>query len=217
MLCLREVANPVVAPELIRPTPADESLPPNVSLSEFKGYLGVAHGDEDANLTALLLTVINEIKHPTSLGVECTAASWQLRTPLNGRRVVYLPRYSGPTIQTASFDADGGAAMVTDEDGVKSAVTWEEIPAADRVTNLHFIYTEADPLPVNCTFTYSIGLAGTRLPDAIKQLIFIEAAFRREFPMGVGDRGEPLVARPPAADLIRAEWRPIFDLHGFLP
>ena len=207
MLCLREVANPVVAPELIRPTPADESLPSNVSLSEFKGYLGIAHGDEDANLTALLLTVINEIKHPTSLGVECTAASWQLRTPLNGRRVVYLPRYSGPTIQDACFDADGNAVTVV----------WQDIPDQKKVTNLHFIYTETDPLPVNCTFTYSIGLAGTRLPDAIKQLIFIEAGFRREFPMGVGDRGEPLVARPPAADLIRAEWRPIFDLHGFLP
>ena len=96
-------------------------------------------------------------------------------------------------------------------------MAWREVTASDYVINYKLYETTAVPVPATVIVAYSTGFGGDYLPDSIKQLIFIEAALRREFPLGVGDRGEVIAARPPASELIRAEWAPVYDLHGILP
>ena len=200
---VRQIANPIVEPDRIIPAVAIESLPDSIPLQEFKDYLGVSHDGEDNKLTAILLAIINELAHPTSIGLVPYKASWSLSLPLMGNeKYVYLPRLSG-TFKTLGYDADGKSVEID----------WAEAPIRDTGGNINLIVAN-DALPAwgSVTVTWGVGYAD-RFPGRVKQAIFMWAGFVREFPLGVGDMGQALIERPPAVDLVLAEWGYIRDLN----
>ena len=206
MIQLRDIANPVIIPEFIRVGEHVNEPPSSVTLADFKSYLGISHDSEDENLSALIVSFCNELAHPTSIGIPPIETTWTMRVPLGGKRVVYLPRYNDANFTTVNYDATGEVI----------STTWEEAGAEDWLPGIRFLVTEATDLPTSTAFAWSVGYTGTNFPDPVRRLIFMEAAFRREFPLGVGDTGQPLIERPPAVDLKRAEWGMILDLNNYL-
>ena len=211
VLRLRDVANPTIVPESILPGSKITELPANVSLAGFKAYLGIAHNSEDSNLTMLLLGVLNDVARPTSMiGLPPVSTVWLMTVQLNGKSVIYLPRFNGGNYATLSYDEND--ALVD--------VEWYEVSEIERPNTsiaVSLIRTDATPLPDRVAVSWSVGEIGSDYPDAVKQMIYMEAGMRREFPLGLGDKGETLVDQSPASVLIRKEWQMITDLVHFVP
>ena len=196
---LSDIANPEIAPEFISVQASDDKLPGSF-LDQYKGYLGIAHDSEDDNLADLLSTVLEEIGHPTALGINLFVQTWNLSVDLNGRRIVYLPRYNGVNVSTLDYDSDGN---------VIEGIEWEQVV---QPLPIELYTTDADTLPVRTDFSYTVGFNPESYPKPVRRLVFMESAYRREFPHGVDDRGNDIVALPSAARRIRREWQPIYDL-----
>ena len=201
MIRLGDIANPQIRPESIIASEYVTEISPSL-LGEFKDYLGFAHSSEDANLKRLLLSKFREIGRPTSLGLALNISVWQLRVELNGRRVVYLPRYNGVNLSTDSYDYDGDQV----------AADWSDVAAHEKRGDVALVRTDADELPCTTEFTWTVGFNESDYPDPVKQMVFMEVGYAREFPLGVDDRGQSTPERPTASQLIRTEWRMNIDL-----
>ena len=199
MIRLRDISNPVIAPEAIIVEGSINAIGPDL-LGEFKEYLGIAHDGEDANLRSLLLAKFREISRPTSLGLGMNINTWIMNVELNGCRHVYLPRYNGMNLTAIDYDTSGN---------VITGVTWGDAPGQ---RNYAIVTTTAAVLPDVTSFTYTTGFNVDDYPDPVKMMAFMECGFTREFPLGVDDRGQSVPERPAATELTRAEWRMINDL-----
>ena len=200
---LDDVANPVIVPELIQVGNIADDLPESW-LVQFRQYMGIAHTSEDDRLRDLLLGLVNEIGDPVSLGIALTVRRWSISINLDGKRTVYLPRHNGMNTATLDYDVDGNLI-----DGVEWSQIVQPLPIA-------LYKTDADPLPVRTDFTYTVGFNPETYPRPVRQMLFMEALFRREFPLGVDERGRDLVSVPEAVERVRAAWRLIRDLSLYL-
>ena len=195
MIRLGDIANPQIRPESIIVSDYVTEITDTL-LGEFKSYLGFTHSSEDENLKRLLLSTFREVGRPTSLGLALNISTWTMRVDLFGARVVYLPRYNGMNLSVMNFDYDGN--VVTAD--------WSEVKAHEKRGDVALIITDADELPCTTEFKWTVGFNESEYPDPVKQMVFMECGFTREFPLGVDDRGMSVPERPSASENIRAEW-----------
>ena len=196
------VSNPVVIPEGITVGKAITSLPASVTVEGLKSWLQLTGEEEDGLLEVLLLAVLNDLSSPTSyIGLPPENLTWAQRISMRGGNCVYLPRYNGTSYTTIAYDAAG---EVMDAD-------WEAAPSG--YANIKLVGTRNN-LVDSVDMAWSVGL--TDYPQELINLAYMEAGFRREFPLGVGDRGEDIVERSAAAELVRKEWRMILDVTNYL-
>ena len=199
---LCDIANPVIVPEVINVQGTSAEVPDSL-LEDFRTYIGNPPQSENDNLKRHLKSVLDEIGDPSSrIGIELGIRTWQITVPLNGKRVVYLPNWNRVNVDAVSVDSAGK--------GIEE-IEWTELAATNKPSRVPLVTTDTATLPANVLFTYTSGF-NNDLPDPIRALVFIEASFRIEFPVGVGDRGEDLVAIPAAARKIRREWQMVTDL-----
>ena len=197
---LDDIANPVIVPERILVGSIADKLPESF-LDLFKNYMYIAHDGEDDNLTDLLLGVLNEIGDPVSLGIALQVRTWSLSIDLvDGKRIVYLPRHNGMNTTSLNYDADGNLM-----EGVEWSKVIQPMP-------IDLYTTDADPLPVRTDVTYTVGFNAESYPRRVRQMAFMECAFRREYSQGVDERGRDVISMPEAVERVRAGWRLIRDL-----
>ena len=194
------ISNPEVDPVSISISDYPQITPEH--LAEFKRYLSVDTDHEDVSLIEHLQSVADELAHPTSIGIPVYPMIWTMTVELRGKMKVYLPRFRQGSFGFRSFDGDSNEVHVD----------WNVAPEPQTIyPSIRLLQTDSLNGAVTATFSWQV--AG--MTSAVKRLLYIEAGFRREFPLGVGDRGESLVERPPAAQLIRDEWQPIYDLYNY--
>ena len=210
MIRFRDIANPVIVPESVIVSRRSDILEaiPEWLLTEFKGYLSIVHNSEDAKLKSLLLSCFREIAQPTSyMGLSLGVSTWKLRVELGDCKYVYLPRYNGMNHSTLDYDADGELI---------GTAAWDVLSPDKRLGEVSLFVNADSIMPASTEFTYTVGLNPEAFPAIVKQMCFMDAGFRREFPLGVDERGAPLVERPPSVELIRDEWAMITDLSYYL-
>ena len=200
---LQVIANPVINPGAVIVSDVITQVSDSL-LQEFKEYLGIVHNSEDSNLKRILLAILKEIARPTSVGLSMGVSVWSLRVELCGNSVVYLPRYNEVNFSVLNFDSSGNTINAD----------WSLIGAHLRPGNLALMETETDPLPFASTFTYTVGFNEEDFPNAVKEMVFMWAGFRREFPLGVGDAGQDISELPRAVELVMDEWQMKTDLRG---
>lgn len=204
---INNVANPLVLPELIQGTEQFHDLPALVTVEDFKKFLTVSGDGEDDNLEELLLSVVNDIKRPDSLGIEFSPAMWKLNVDLNSyAKYAFLPKWNGGMFTSVSWNADGE----------ELSTTFSALSDFEEIFNLPLVKVSSGDVPSRARFTYPVGLSEGTFSPKIRELIFIEAAIRREFPLGLGDQGQDISARSPASDIIRAELAPVYNIRGLL-
>ena len=206
MIELRDIANPVIQPESVIVVSQTASID-DTALSKFKDYLGIVHNTEDPNLRFLLLTRFREVGLPTSLGINLNVQTWKMVVDLGGCDYVYLPRFNGMNVSTIDYDVD---------DNVISTPSWETVKLAERVDNIPLMQNNGDERPVRTEFTWTVGFNFNQYPLEILQMIFMECAFRRDFPLGVDDRGQRVEEMPQSVEYTRASWRMINDLSYYV-
>ena len=136
------------------------------------------------------------------IGIELGIPYLANNSAINGKRVVYLPNWNRVNVDAVSVDSAGK--------GIEE-IEWTELAATNKPSRVPLVTTDTATLPANVLFSYTSG-SNNDLPDPIRTLVFLEANFRIEFPHGVGDRGEDLVAIPAAARKTRREWQMVTDL-----
>ena len=206
MVELRQIANPVILPESVIVASQLVSIPDSV-LKQFKDYLGIAYDSEDANLRLLLLTRFREIAQPTSLGINLQVQTWKLSVDIYGCDFVYLPRYNGMNLSFIDFDSDGNVITTPD---------WDSPSLFNRVDNIALVENVGDVRPERTEFTYTVGWNADQFPLDVLQMVFMECAFRRDFPLGVDERGQRLDAESEAVERARVSWRMITDLSYYV-
>ena len=203
MIALRDIANPVIRPEAIIVSEILSRVPASL-LSGFKEYLGISHDSEDTNLSNILVAILREIAHPTSLGLSMNIGTWKMRVLLYSCAYVYLPRYNGMNLSVLNFDTNG----------VTMEAEWKQAGIYESPGNISMVKTDADEIPYLTEFEWTVGFNPEDFPPAVRQMVYMEAGFRREFPLGVDDRGQSVPELPRAVELIRDEWMMKSDLRG---
>ena len=210
MIRFRDIANPVIVPESVIVSRRSDILEaiPEWLLTEFKGYLNIVHNSEDAKLRLLLQSYFGEIAQPTSyIGLSLGVSTWKLRVSLGDCKYVYLPRYNGMNHSTLDYDADGELI---------GTASWDVLSPDKRLGEVSLFVNADSIMPAVSEFTYTVGLNPEAFPAIVKLMCFMEAGARREFPLGIDERGAPLVESPPAVELIQDKWAMITDLSYYL-
>ena len=142
---LRDLANPYTDPgQIVLAGPGYSALPAAISLAEFKRFLGIAASvtADDELLTSYLLSVINEMRQPTSLGVAFSELKCTIRVIFGDKRIVHLPLLRSTTdLLAGDFDEDGNIGL---------ASHWKRVPSFMTTYNLPLFTTDVATLPYGC-------------------------------------------------------------------
>ena len=183
MYGLGDIANPVISAETIQVL--GKTTVPEDLLNDFNDFLGNPPESEQANLKRVLKSVLDSIAKPSTQGLPFEIITWRMRVELCGKRVCYLPQHNGMNVSSIDYDNEGN---------VLSNISWSEVPLGENpLFPGSLIETDADPLPAVSLFDFTVGYNYDDIPADVKEAVLGQAGYRVEFPLGVGDGGQPLL------------------------
>ena len=206
MYSLSNIANPAVAAETIQVIGQTEV--PGAMLSDFRDFLGNPPESENSNLTRVLKSVLDGIAAPTTSGFPFQVTTWRMRIELCGKSYVYLPQHNGMNISSLDYDENGD---------LMTGAEWSRLSSGKNpIYPGVLISTEADPLPAVSVFDWTVGYNYEDIPADIKESVLGQAGYRVEFPLGVGDAGQPLLPTTPHFDFGMDRRCIVTDVRRFL-